>query len=160
MKEKKNHAQGAPREEHNGQKPVRKGFLAAAFDPEFKPDSAVHDCGCKSNRYGDNSESVDNAPNEHQDAGSERRGKPGFSLRVKPGTNKKQNAGTCKKTLVHRALTDGRAEAATYSRTKIVEREQAPPGGPAKQVSLAFQVIDIREETCHQRSGDQQGQRN
>ena len=62
--------------------------------------------------------------------------------------------------MIQCALNRARRHPLSNCRTQVVKRENRPRGGPQQQVSLALDVVDIREEASHQDCGDQQRQRN
>ena len=61
--------------------------------------------------------------------------------------------------LIDSPLASRRAEATTHARAEIMQGEQTPAGGPAKQVGLPLKVVNVGEEASYQGSGNEQRQR-
>jgi hypothetical protein len=77
-------------------------------------------------------------------------------LRIQLGAEQEKKACESVKPLIESALRGPVRHPLGESRAKVVKGEQAPTGGPEKQIDLALEFENIREETRHQGSGGEQ----
>ncbi len=155
--EKKGQTHKSPSCKGEGQKPVCKSFLTAALLPKDNGHGEKDQRGRNRDRNAaEEMHRIGRGPESQDSSGYGGRDERGFALRIQLGAQQEKKACESVKPLIESVLRWPVRHPLGESRAKVVKGEQAPTGGPKKQIDLALEFENIGEETRYQGSGGEQ----